>query len=110
MRGLGHHNHATDIPAALKHRRVSDATEAKLKSLFRHYHSPSTALQTLDMELREEWGEEYPLKAADRSLLPDLSYVYRFVSLSFHPAYPSSHPTVPIPIYACHSKQLITMQ
>ena len=46
------------------------------------------------MELREEWGEEYPLKAADRSLLPDLSYVYRFVSLWFLPAYPTSHPKV----------------
>ena len=75
------HNHATESAAALRHLRVSEETKGKLLALFEHHHSPSTALETLKLQLQDEHGDAYPLVAADRSVVPDVGYAYRLVQI-----------------------------
>lgn len=71
------HSHNTDAAAALKFCRVSDATKERLISLFKHHHSPATALETLKLELQAEHGEDYALACADRAMVPDPRYVHQ---------------------------------
>ncbi|KAF0310053.1 hypothetical protein FJT64_018873 [Amphibalanus amphitrite] len=84
------HNHAVDNAAALRHRRVSELTKARLMELFQHHHSPSTALETLKLQLQEEHGSAYPSVAADRAIVPDRMAVYYLYYKHCRERYPAS--------------------
>ncbi|KAF0312814.1 Circumsporozoite protein [Amphibalanus amphitrite] len=76
VKARGQHNHPLETATVLKFRRVSDRTRERIIDLFRHHHSPATALRTLKLQLQAEHGERYPLIAADRGILPDTNYFY----------------------------------
>ncbi|KAF0294193.1 hypothetical protein FJT64_008129 [Amphibalanus amphitrite] len=84
------HNHAVDNAAALRHRRVSELTKARLMELFQHHHSPSTALETLKLQLQEKHGSAYPSVAADRAIVPDRMAVYYLYYKHCRERYPAS--------------------
>lgn len=73
------HNHGVSIPAALKFRKDSNDTCKKLEDLFSNGHSPSSALNLLELELQTEDPENYVLACGDRSICPDLPFCYRSV-------------------------------
>ena len=75
------HNHPIEAASALMFRNVGEAARTRLLDLFAHYHSPATALETYKAELQAEYGDEYPFVSADRSIQPDIDYVYRLDSL-----------------------------
>ena len=77
------HNHAIGIPAALKYRDVGTEVTGKLKEMFEHGHSPSSALAMLQVDMQLEDPDEYIAKSADRSLCPDLQSCYRYLLASF---------------------------
>ncbi|KAF0301714.1 hypothetical protein FJT64_026034 [Amphibalanus amphitrite] len=77
VKARGQHNHPLETATVLKFRRVSDRTRERIVELFRHHHSPATALRTLKLQLQAEHGERYPLIAADRGILPDTNYFYK---------------------------------
>lgn len=71
------HNHPLACADALRRNDVSEATEEKLRSLFEHGHSPSSALSLLKYDLQEEYGDNYIFASADRSICPDVQFCYR---------------------------------
>ncbi|XP_043196785.1 uncharacterized protein LOC122367594 isoform X2 [Amphibalanus amphitrite] len=77
VKARGQHNHPLETATVLKFRRVSERTRERIVELFRHHHSPATALRTLKLQLQAEYGERYPLIAADRGILPDTNYFYK---------------------------------
>ncbi|XP_030838984.1 uncharacterized protein LOC756446 isoform X2 [Strongylocentrotus purpuratus] len=81
------HNHVVSIPAALKFRKVSNETCKKLEDLFSNGHSPSSALNLLELELQTEDPEKYVLACGDRSICPDLPFCYRLYKKLFQKAY-----------------------
>lgn len=73
------HNHSTDSAAALKHKDVSDETRSTLIALIKEGHSPAAALEALKTKvLGASTGQSYARKAADRSIIPDYSFVRRY--------------------------------
>ncbi|XP_063965028.1 uncharacterized protein LOC135156449 [Lytechinus pictus] len=81
------HNHPLSCADALRRNDVSEATEEKLRSLFEHGHSPSSALDLLKDDLPEEHGDNYINASADRSLCPDVQYCYRLYAKIFKKRY-----------------------
>ena len=73
------HNHDLLSSASLRNRDVSKETTDNLKALYQKGHTPSTALEILKHNLREEFSANYSHVLGDRSLCPDLNYCYRFV-------------------------------
>ncbi|KAF0310052.1 hypothetical protein FJT64_018873 [Amphibalanus amphitrite] len=65
-------------------------TKARLMELFQHHHSPSTALETLKLQLQEEHGSAYPSVAADRAIVPDRMAVYYLYYKHCRERYPAS--------------------
>ncbi|XP_041468587.1 uncharacterized protein LOC121418660 isoform X2 [Lytechinus variegatus] len=83
------HNHAINIPSALRFRDVNQQTCEKLEDLFRKGHSPSSALNVLEMDLQTD-PESYILKSGDRSLCPDLQFCFRLYYKIFNQTYGAS--------------------
>ncbi|XP_033647307.1 uncharacterized protein LOC117306861 [Asterias rubens] len=71
------HNHDLLSSASLRNRDVSKETTDNLKALYQKGHTPSTALEILKHNLREEFSANYSHVLGDRSLCPDLNYCYR---------------------------------
>ena len=71
------HNHPIEAAWALQYRHVSDAARNRLLHLFSYFRSPARALKMYKAELQAEYGARYPTVAADRSIVPDIAYVYR---------------------------------
>ena len=63
------HNHSISTSSALKHRDVNPETCRKLQELFEHAHSPSSALNILEIELQMEDPEKFVTQSADRACL-----------------------------------------
>lgn len=79
------HNHLIECVNALKERDVSNATKNKLVSLLQ-FHSPVDALNALKSDLKLQYGPtKYPFVTADRSLCPDIQYVYRYTRALYIP-------------------------
>ncbi|XP_038068031.1 uncharacterized protein LOC119737634 [Patiria miniata] len=83
---IGQHGHGLSCADALRRRAVSEDTIGKLKDLFESGHSPSSALDALKCDLREQHGEQY-VYAADRSVCPDLQFCYRLYHKMFKKVY-----------------------
>ena len=73
------HNHCISTSSALKHRDVNPDTSRKLQELFEHGHSPSSALNILEMEFQTEDPDKFITQSADRACLPDAQFCYRLV-------------------------------
>ncbi|XP_030848153.1 uncharacterized protein LOC115926838 [Strongylocentrotus purpuratus] len=73
------HNHPLSCANAVRRKDVSEATVAKLKTLFENGHSPSSALDTMKHDLQEVHGDQYVFVSTDRSICPDLHFCYRQV-------------------------------
>ena len=71
------HNHLLLTADTLKHRDVSEETVTKLRELFSKRHSPTSALNTIKLDLQIEHGDNYVVEAADRSKCPDLQFCFR---------------------------------
>ncbi|XP_071500591.1 uncharacterized protein [Diadema antillarum] len=81
------HNHPLSCADALRRNDVSEATKEKLRSLFEHGHSPSSALDLLKYDLQEEHGDNYIYASADRSICPDIQFCYRLYAKIFRKQY-----------------------
>ncbi|XP_022103577.1 uncharacterized protein LOC110986198 [Acanthaster planci] len=81
------HNHHIACADAFRRRDVSEDCVGKLKDLFEHGHSPSSALDTLKHDLQEDHGEQYVYATVDRSVCPDLQFCYRLYFKIFKKAY-----------------------
>ena len=79
------HNHAIQAASAVKFKDVSQETCNKLADLYQHGHSPSSALNMLDMDLQMDDPDGYLTKCADRSIFPDLHFCYRLVCHFLNP-------------------------
>ncbi|XP_037091107.1 uncharacterized protein LOC119111388 isoform X2 [Pollicipes pollicipes] len=77
------HSHAKDSPVTLRFRRVGEATKERMLGLLAQHHSPPEALRILKQQLQEEYGTSYEKISADRSIVPDLSYVYRLYYMTY---------------------------
>ncbi|XP_071949605.1 uncharacterized protein [Antedon mediterranea] len=84
------HNHRITCADALRRRDVSEDSIAKLRDLFEHGHSPSSALETIKHDLAEEHGEQYVYVCADRFMCPDLQFCYRSYYKTFQKVYGAS--------------------
>ncbi|KFM69857.1 hypothetical protein X975_10503, partial [Stegodyphus mimosarum] len=71
------HNHPTNSVDSLRFRPVSKDAEEKLLNLFQIGHSPTTALETLKIDLQIEHGSMYSQIISDRYHCPDKSFCYR---------------------------------
>lgn len=72
------HNHTLHTADILKFKDVSLETKNKFLKLFESGHSPYSALEFHRMDLQNNYGDEYYLKAADRSICPDLNWCYKY--------------------------------
>ncbi|XP_071947653.1 uncharacterized protein [Antedon mediterranea] len=84
------HNHRITCADALRRRDVSEDSIAKLRDLFEHGHSPSSALETIKHDLAEEHGEQYVYVCADRFMCSDLQFCYRLYYKTFQKVYGAS--------------------
>ncbi|CAG9813941.1 unnamed protein product [Phaedon cochleariae] len=82
---IPNHNHPTSGAEALRYRRVSDETNDKLINLFEAGHSPSSAIESLKMEIKMRC--DYDDILADRSTFPDYSYCYHLYKRTFNEKY-----------------------
>jgi len=76
------HNHPVLAADVIRHHRVNTTTDDKLIHLFRHGHSPSSALQCLRTEIEDAYEDsrQVQLALADRATFPDYQhchYVFR---------------------------------
>ncbi|CAG0884231.1 unnamed protein product [Darwinula stevensoni] len=71
------HNHGINTADALRHRDVSDGVRTKFLDLYKHGHTPASALQVHKMDLQLELDENYFQAAADRRQCPDSQWCYR---------------------------------
>ena len=72
------HNHPLHAAEVLRHRRALPETEQKLLELFRHGHSPASALACLRMDLEDTLreGDQLDSVLADRALYPDYKHCH----------------------------------
>lgn len=83
------HNHLIQIAEVTKWKDVSDSVKEKFLDLFKH-HNPSRALTIHKQDLQEEFDDKYYVAAADRSLCPDLNWVFNFYYAHFNKEFGSS--------------------
>ncbi|KAG7174424.1 uncharacterized protein LOC121859534 [Homarus americanus] len=81
------HNHPLNCADTLKYRRVTKATVRKLEDLFTNGHSPRSALDILQHELQEEYGERYLEASVDRAINPDIHFCNRLYRTMFRKDY-----------------------
>jgi len=71
------HNHTIIAGDVLRRHTASAATEQKLVDLYKHGHSPKSALQYLKAEIEENaQDDDLHIALADRSICPDLVYCH----------------------------------
>ncbi|XP_054278152.1 uncharacterized protein LOC128996731 [Macrosteles quadrilineatus] len=71
------HNHAINEAEALKFKDPREDIKDKFLDLFKSHHTPSRALYLHKQDLQEEYEDDYFKVAEDRSICPDLQWVYR---------------------------------
>lgn len=71
----GEHNHPVKR-ADSKYKRVANVTKDRFVELFQLGHTPFQAMQIHKREMMEKYGDEYLHHVADRSLCPDMNWVY----------------------------------
>ena len=71
------HNHGINTADALRHRDGSDGVRTKFLDLYKHGHTPASALQVHKMNLQLELDENHFQAAADRRQCPDSQWCYR---------------------------------
>lgn len=81
------HNHASDSAAVVRHLDVTDDVHNKLLELLRRGHSPTTALLAHQTDLMLENGDAYPMISANKSVCPDIQYVFRLYYREFKEQY-----------------------
>lgn len=77
VRMCNDHNHNVNIAEALRYRDVGDNARVRLTKLFEDGHSPTSALDTLRLDLQEEYGDDYLAAAASTELCPTVGFCYR---------------------------------
>ncbi|XP_025087192.1 uncharacterized protein LOC112559914 isoform X2 [Pomacea canaliculata] len=82
------HNHPiTGNAKVMQHRDVSEDTIQKFKDLFARGHTPASALNMHKFNLHMEHPDNYIYLASDRSVCPDLSFVYKLYAKVFQKSY-----------------------
>ena len=71
------HNHPLYAASVLKHRDMSEKTTTKIDQLLQDGYTPAAALEKFKFDLQLENPEDYVMISGDRSLCPDLQWVYR---------------------------------
>lgn len=71
------HNHVVDAVEALRFRDPTDAVKLKFLELFKSHRSPAKALKLYKEDLQQENKDNYFNVIADRSICPDVQWVYR---------------------------------
>ena len=70
------HNHNINTADALKCRSPSDEITEKFLHFFQAGHNPARALAIHHQDLQQEYEDDYYMVAADRSLCPDIQWVF----------------------------------
>jgi len=81
------HNHASDSAAVVRHLDVTTDVHNKLLELLRRGHSPTTALLAHQTDLMIEHGDNYAMVSANKSVCPDVQYVFRLYYREFKQQY-----------------------
>lgn len=76
------HNHNIFCVDNLKFKDVSPAIIQKFQTLFVNGLSVTAALDKHKLDLQAEYGDNYFIAAADRSLCPDLQWCYRYGNIN----------------------------
>lgn len=77
------HNHVVDAVEALRFRDPTDAVKLKFLELFKSHRSPAKALKLYKEGLQQENKDNYFKVLADRSICPDMQWVYRLYYSTF---------------------------
>lgn len=80
------HNHSTTSADALRFRRVSEDTRNKLIVLYKNGHTPSTALESLKIDIQLK-HENYEMILADRYYCPDYNFCRNLYQKEFKKKY-----------------------
>ena len=70
------HNHSIECASAFKYHKISSSTKEKYESLFKAGHSASSAHRAYKEELQQAHPQNYVKMFADRSILPELRWVF----------------------------------
>ena len=76
------HNHLLESADALRHRDIAEHIKQKFRELFQSSHSPTSALETHKHDMQNEHKDQYVYVSADRAIVPDVSWCFRYVILN----------------------------